>query len=762
MSTLSHRWINAPLRQDRTRALADHPLPPPLLTADPVDAHRRLRGPYTAAGTILRELVTDALARCPELVHAHDLEILSVTPELREVVQASRETLTSLAVPAERTRFYSRLRTLRLAHGLSEFLRDYLRATGGGPRSLVVENADAADITDQELLSVLVRRIDPGLLTLVVCTSADPRDVLTEALQQHTERFDAVSAAAPADTDGNDDGATTAALAARYVASDCTSDEDELRTAYARLDPDQRAALHDERAADLEARGEPSLRLGAIAHHREHGSDPGGSGAAALRFALDYCIDMGFYEATIDLGARGRAVIDWAQQPEMWWMYTTKMTTSLAALGRAAEAEALYHEARASTVDPQVHLQAAYATSMLYTRHHEDDHKDHLRAKGWINEAIAISSLLPDHKERIFNTVFNQNGLALIEVHLRNLPEALRLVTEGLARLDAELGPDEHQLHRSVLRYNRAQVYAGLGRLEEALSDYDAVIARDPNYAEYYFDRAALLRRLGRDEPALRDLERAMRLSPPYPEVYYNRGDLRLEHGDVAGALADFDYVLELEPTYVDAYINRSGLLCELGELDAARRDVTAGLELAPDNPHLLSVQGRLEMEAGHTGAARAAFTAALAADPTLAAAWANRGVLAFETGDVEGAVADLSAALDIDDDPAVRANRATAFEALGRWTDAVADLTLVIGTAPADTEAPSGRSDTVDDGDDTADADLLLRRGACLLRLGDEDAARADLSACLRLDPDLADQVAQLMPTAVDKVNAVDAPNPT
>ena len=53
----------------------------------------------------------------------------------------------------ERTRFYSRLRTLRIAHGLVEFLRDL---PVQAPASLVVENLDEADPTDAEFMSILL------------------------------------------------------------------------------------------------------------------------------------------------------------------------------------------------------------------------------------------------------------------------------------------------------------------------------------------------------------------------------------------------------------------------------------------------------------------------------------------------------------------------------------------------------------------------------------------------------------------------------
>src|SRR6185312_10699596 len=124
--------------------------------------------------------------------------------------------------------------------------------------------------------------------------------------------------------------------------------------------------------------------------------------------------------------------IDWEEQSQYYWTFTTKNTTSLAALGRPEEAEGLYDEARALMSEPSIHMQAAYATAMLYTRHHTEDRRNHTLAKGWVNEAIAIAKLLPDLKQRAFNTVFNQNGLALIEMRLGNAKKALQLVTAGL------------------------------------------------------------------------------------------------------------------------------------------------------------------------------------------------------------------------------------------------------------------------------------------------------------------------------------------
>jgi tetratricopeptide (TPR) repeat protein len=695
---MPHVWILGDRSAQRREAAADTGLPE-LLPA--VDAHRRLRGPYTAGGTVLRALMPAMLEARPDLVHRHDVEVLSAAPELRTVVPASRETLTSLALPQERTRFYSRLRTRRIAHGLTELLRDYL--AGGPQRMLVVDNANHADPTDAELLAIMLRRLDPALLTVVVAAGPEPPigGELADALSKHARRRTAQRPAGTRPTPPAGDGteadarepSTDEALAEAYVETECTSDDPGLAAAYERLDPASRARLHDARAGELAARDELSLAHGAIPFHRERGSDPAGAGAEALRAGLDYCIDMGFYDATVDFGHRGRAVVDWSRQEKLWWVFTTKMTTSLAALSRPAEAEALYVEARQSTTNPRIHQQAAYATSMLYTRHHEPELIDHSKALAWINESVAIASLLPEPDERAFNTAFAQNGRALVQVHLGDLDEALRLVDGAIALLDAELDPDTHRLHRSVLLYNRAQVMAGMRRLDDALADYTAVITIDPNYAEYYLDRGNILRRLGREEEALADYDTAIRLSPPFPEVYYNRADVLLSAGQTSEGMAVLDYVLELDPDYVDAYVNRAGARLALGDEAGARADVDTGLALDPDNAHLLCVLGQLHADADERGPARDAYDRALVADPGLQAAWAGRGALAYQAGDAEAAVADFDRALDIGDDASVRYNRAVAYEALGRFTEALADLDAAADLDPADPDIPEQRA---------------------------------------------------------------------
>lgn len=642
-------------------------------------AHRRLRGPYTAAGEVVRQITPAVVRDRPDLANRHDIELLTVAPELTTLVDDRRKTLTAAANPRNRTRYHPSGRTTRLAHGLVEYLAE--TSSFSGPFSLVITDVDDADMTDIEWLAILLRRMNPEDCRVVVHSrDTDLPEPLGAALRLYADRHTPKRT-----TDARQSVTTGPSLIAEYIAGDCLSHDPRLIQAYEQSQPSARAVLHDARAHQLEALNQASLRLGAIPYHRERGTDPLGAGAQALLHAIERCVLEGFYHAVIELGPRCLGVLDWATQGESCWLVIAKVTTALAALNRPADAEAMYDLACAATPSPSVHLQSAYGRAMLYTRYYTDSRRDHNKAKASVNTAISISSLLPDDQRRAFNITFNENGLALVEMHLGDLDEALRLVEHALIRLDREIDPDEHIQHRSVLAYNRAQLLAAMGNLEQALSAYHEVIDSDPHHSEYYFERASILRRLGRYHEAKDDYQRAIEQSPPYPEPHYNLGDLAVQLGDPDTALAEFSYVLDLDPTFVDARVNRAALRLDIGDLTGAEEDIAAGLSMLQDHPHLHCLRGLVALERGDPDAARPALDRAVDLDPTLHQALVNRAVLRFDNDDATGAIDDLTNALDIVDDPTIRENRAVAYEQLGRFAEAIADCRKALDHPDAD-----------------------------------------------------------------------------
>lgn len=724
----SHVWIVAPFRRDREQTLQT--MNRVTDVSYYIDCHRNLRGPYTGTGELLRKLVPEVYQTYPDSVNAHGTEILTIAPELKSLAVLSTETLTSLAASGERTIYYSHLRTLHLAHGIVDFVLEYLSSEQTGHYSIIFENVDMADPLDQEFLSVLLRRADPHQLLITVNTAseslAEPlRSVLTtraRAIQLppvHEQPQFIPEQYTPA---------MRADMARAYIESECTSDNPFEKAAYDSLEPATRQQWHDARAEALDKQGQWTLHLGAIPYHRERGQDPSGIGVQALQAALKYCLNMAFYEAAIEFGYRGRKLIDGGKQLDMYWAFTKDITTALAALSRGVEAETLFNETRELTDNPAIHMYAAYATSMLYTRHHEPERRDMHIAKRWIQEAIAIAQLLPDPKERTFHTVFNQNGLALIEVRLGRPYEAQRLVVEGLERLDRELEPGEHLLQRSVMVYNRAQVNNVLKKFDQAIADFTTLIAMDPHYSEAYFERGNIYRRLGRNEEALEDYHSAIRYGPPYPEVYYNRAGVLSILGREDEALADYGYVLELDPDNIDALINRASMLYERGEYAASRRDIERGLMLNPNNAQLLCTLGLVEMEEQHPDDAQRALTSALERDPKLVAAWINRAVLEFENGNADAAIADLSHALDVSENATIRYNRGFAYQSQERWQEAIADFTRALELSNDDAQ------------------EILYQRGVCHAKLGNAALARQDFDAHLAMGPsDYGDEISQL-----------------
>ena len=338
---------------------------------------------------------------------------------------------------------------------------------------------------------------------------------------------------------------------------------------------------------------------------------------------------------------------------------------ALAAMGRPDEAAELYDHACVQTTLPKIHLHAAYGRAMLNTRFYPAERRDRVKAKAWINTAIALSSQLPDAQRRAFDLSFNENGLALIETYLGDPEKALALVARGIERVEAELEDEKLLLHRSVLRYNRAQLLSRMGRPDDALAAYSEAIDADPNQSEYHFERGNLLRRLGRGEEALADYDEAIRTSPPYPEPHLARADLALELGDEDAALAGYSYALELDPGLTDARVGRASLLLADDALVAARIDVLAGLAVDPESAELHALQAAVAHQEERFEEAHDAYAEALRRDPTLAAAWSNRATLWYEQGEIERAVEDLRTALELDDDPDIRANLELATAAL-------------------------------------------------------------------------------------------------
>ena len=217
---------------------------------------------------------------------------------------------------------------------------------------------------------------------------------------------------------------------------------------------------------------------------------------------------------------------------------------------------------------------------------------------------------------------------------LKRHQEALDLCQAGYESVTSELGEHRHLLHRSVLKYNMAQVYAMLGRLEEALDCYETASALDPFYAEYLAEIGNILQQLDRDAEAIDYYTRAIRYSRHYPEVYLSKAISHARQEQWSDALTCSSISLELNPDQPDLYAARADILTELGQPKLALAEYDRAIAIGHD-----SIAMRV-----------------------------NRAVLHFNNGTYELALSDMDDVIARDThDAAHYENRAAIYQAMGR-----------------------------------------------------------------------------------------------
>ena len=105
---------------------------------------------------------------------------------------------------------------------------------------------------------------------------------------------------------------------------------------------------------------------------------------------------------------------------------------------------------------------------------------------------------------------------------------------------------------------NRGAIKIAMGRVSQAMDDYNRGIAIKPDLADAYVDRAGAFIFQKKFDAAMSDVNHGLDLGPTYPFVgYYNRAVAEDFMGRYTDAYYDYKHVLQLEPGFTRA----SGLL---------------------------------------------------------------------------------------------------------------------------------------------------------------------------------------------------------
>lgn len=577
-------------------------------------------GPWTGLKDLFEQLIPQFQTHCPDVMVKHDYELANILPALRRTLAVRNPTLTDIALEHEKVRNYPADRALRIIHGLIDVLDTWRQHSSDHPWVIACDDYDRAGVFVQRFFAELLRRRGQSLnITLIL--GIDPKH--SEATRKqflphligHTVKLNPPhEIAAPLN---KQEMARRAQNLLQQVGDDRIEREIQLPKIiryWLLSDQPEQALRH---------------RITIFAIYTKHSlyEDALVYGEAALA-QLEHC-------SPENLDSR--------------WHIVSRLYFCYAGLRRSEEALNVIQDFMTKTRDHEHLMYCCYFISMLYARLLPQ--RDLSKAEDYLERGLEelAQANLPEYV-RVFQTVFNRNGLALIRHFQGRYQEAIELCMSGYAQLDAHLAPDEHRLHRSVLLYNIAQVYAVTELFPEAIKHFSMAMEMDPNYSEYYNERGNIYLVLEQLEEALNDYLIAIELSPPYPEVWTNLGQCYRYMARIEEAIEAYSRALDLDPYQSVALAGRGEAFEMLEQPAVALLDYSASLVINPKQPVTL----------------------------------ANRAILYYRAGQIHLALDDVNKAIELAPDMVdLYQNRAIALTDLGRYKEAYQDLEYYLSLNP-------------------------------------------------------------------------------
>jgi tetratricopeptide (TPR) repeat protein len=231
-----------------------------------------------------------------------------------------------------------------------------------------------------------------------------------------------------------------------------------------------------------------------------------------------------------------------------------------------------------------------------------------------------------------------------------------------------------------------------LGRADEALASFDRAISHRPDLMDAYVNRADLLMALNRPAEAVETYDRALSVHPNFFQGWCNRGVALERMNRLEDAIASYDRAIVLRADLTAAHANRGNALAALGRHEAAVDSFDRALASKPDFAEIHLNRGNSLARLRRREEALASYERALAIRPDMAEAQFGRGMVFREQTHFEQAVSCFDRAIALNRNDAVRglfhSHRAEALNMLGRFPEALADVSHCLKTAPDDDQA--------------------------------------------------------------------------
>lgn len=99
--------------------------------------------------------------------------------------------------------------------------------------------------------------------------------------------------------------------------------------------------------------------------------------------------------------------------------------------------------------------------------------------------------------------------------------------------------------------YAKAKLLQDIGKIDEALAQYDAILAKDKDCENCYYNRGAIYLEIKKDvKKAVAEFSKAIEINPNYVQAYFARGYAYSKLKDKESAKADYQMCLKIQPGY--------------------------------------------------------------------------------------------------------------------------------------------------------------------------------------------------------------------
>ncbi|HUI06605.1 MAG TPA: tetratricopeptide repeat protein [Verrucomicrobiae bacterium] len=273
-----------------------------------------------------------------------------------------------------------------------------------------------------------------------------------------------------------------------------------------------------------------------------------------------------------------------------------------------------------------------------------------------------------------FSVTFNL--LASVE-HYALTDNTFGLAYSQLGKLPEAIGQYEHALQLNPgyaeAHNNLGVALARVGRIPEAIAQYEQALVVNPDYAEAYCNLGAALVRAGRTQQGISYYEKALRLKPDYAEAHYNLGTSLLQDGRLEDAMEQWRQAARLRPDFAEAHYNLGVALMRLGRLPEAVEHLEQALRINPNYAETHNSLGAALMGLGRLPEAVEHLEHALQLEPNSAEIHNNLGIALFRLGHLTEPIGHYEQALRIRPDYAeAHYNLGVALEQMGRVPEAI------------------------------------------------------------------------------------------